>query len=321
LSSLPIPNPSSAAPPAPAALQLHPEDLLWSGLAFPVLSEEELARQRAALGDRVHFHQGVWWEQARPFFCMPCAPLARLDQSLARPALRHSLLGFTHLALPGTPANGRRQMIAAENVSRYSIATLSRKRRSLVRKALSYLQIRPIERLDDLLTDGYAVYVSWHQRNGWGCNRSDRAAYSAWITRAFSQPRRLSIGVYRGDRLVAFSLTLAVGNVAEPSFLASHTDALDFLPNDALFHAILCISRQTPGIDSVDFGPVAAKPTLNEFKLHYATLKSIPSYTWVNPLLRPLFARWTRHRYPWLHLPGATESPKALATESLDPVS
>ena len=212
-------------------------------------------------------------------------------------------------------------MIVADNVSRYSIATLSRKRRSLVRRALSNLQVRPIARLDNLLTDGHDVYVTWHQRNGWGRDRSDRAAYSAWISRAYSQPRRLSIGVYRGDRLVAFSLTLAVGNVVEPSFLASHTDALDFLPNDALFHAILSIARQTPGIDSVDFGPISAKPTLNEFKLHYATVKTIPSFTWVNPLVRPLFARWTRLRYPWLHLPGATESQKALATESLDPVS
>ncbi len=252
---------------------------------------------------------------------MPCAPLARLDQRLAWPALRHSLLGFTCLALPGTPANGCRQMIVAENVSHYSIATLSRKRRSLVRRALSNLQVRPIERLDDLLNDGYGVYVTWHQRNGWGRDRSDRAAYSAWITRAYSQPRRLSIGVYRGDRLVAFSLTLAVGNVVEPSFLASHTDALDFLPNDALFHAILCISRQTPGIDSVDFGPVSAKPTLNEFKLHYATVKTIPSFTWVNPLVRPLFAHWTRNRYPWLHPAGTSKSSKSLATDSLEVVS
>ena len=316
-----IPNSDSLALPVSDPVELLPEDRLWSGLSLPVLSADELARRRAALGNRIHFHQGVWWRQIRPFFCMPCSPLGRLDHTLARPALHHSLVGFTHLALPGTPANGCRQVIVAEGVSRYSIRTLSRKRRSLVRKALSLLQVRPIERLEDLLADGYRVYLSWRQRNGWGRNRSDRAAYLTWMTRAFGQPKRLSLGVFRGNRLVAFSLMFAVGNVADPSFIASHTDALPFLPNDALFHAILSIARQTPGIETVDFGPVAAKPTLNEFKLHYATVESLPSYTWINPLLRPLFARWSRRRLPWLHSSVASRSPQILPAQTTDAVS
>ena len=199
-------------------------------------------------------------------------------------------------------------MILAENVSRYSIRTLSGKRRSLVRKALSNLDVRPIARLDDLLTDGYSVYASWHQRNGWGCDRTNRSAYSAWIACAYNQPKRLSLGVYRKGHLVAFALMLAVGNIADPSFIASHSDALSYFPNDALFHAILSIARQTPGIELVDFGPVAAKSSLNEFKLHYAAVKCLPSFTWVNPIIRPFFSRWTRRRYPWLHPPNISQN-------------
>ena len=40
---------------------LEPEDQLWSGIQFDVVEEEDLARQQAVGGDRVHQHDGVWW--------------------------------------------------------------------------------------------------------------------------------------------------------------------------------------------------------------------------------------------------------------------
>jgi len=308
VNSLPLLGGSFPAPAALDGLILQPEDCLWPGLTLPILSNGEFAALRAALGQRVHFHDGVWWEQFRPLFCLPCSPLAMIPTNRERPAPHHSCLGFTHLVPPGYPSNGSRQMIVAQNIPRYSIATLSRKRRTIVRRALSNLQVRPIKRLDDLLTDGYNVYVSWHRRNGWGRYRASRAKYAAWISRAYSQPKRLALGAFHRNGLVAFCLMQAVGSVADPTFIASHTLALPLFPNDALFHAILTIARQSPGIESADFGPVSAKPTLNDFKLHYASLKTFPSYTWINPLVRPFIARWIQRRYPWLHPSGPRKS-------------
>jgi hypothetical protein len=97
-------------------------------------------------------------------------------------------------------------------------------------------------------------------------------------------------------------LPSATHHVASPAFVASHTDFLRLGPNYALFHAFLCIARQTPGVQIAEFGPLCAKSSLNNFKLKFGKLIKFPSYTHINPLIRPFVANWLRVRYPWLGL-------------------
>ena len=205
-----------------------------------------------------------------------------------------------HVAALGTPSNGIYRAIIREDLSNYTIRSLSRDRRHAVRRALGNLGVRQVENLGELLTDGYEVYVSWRQRVQWGRDKSERAAFEAWICREFRQPKSFVLGAYSGNKLVAFMLPKVVGNLATPSYVASHSDFLLCLPNDALFHAFLCIARQTPGVATACFGPVSSKASLDQFKMHYGSIEEFPSYTWINPLVRPMFNKWIRPRYPWL---------------------
>jgi len=277
------------------------EDLLWSGLRFTVTDEEEFAREQEAAGDRVHLHDGVWWRDMRYGFCQPCFCFRELDHRQARPNLARSPAGYMHPAAAGSPVNSIYRLIVREGMQQYSLQQVeSRKKRTAVRAGLSQLDVRPVTNLEDLLGDGYGVYASWRERTAWGTNKSQRSVYEAWITNAFRRPKRTVLGAYQKNKLVAFMLPAAVLNVAFISYIASHTDALPAYPNDALYHAFLCVARQTPGIEMAQMGPVSSKPTLDKFKLQYGSVKEIPSYMWINPAVRVLLGRRMAQRYPWL---------------------
>lgn len=286
--------------PAAAAPQLDREDQLWAGLSFPVLTEQSLALGQLAIGDTVHFHQGVWWLQARPLFCTPCFPYAQIDHRTARPNLIRGFAGFTHLSLPHTPSNGAYSALVRESVSTYSLRSLPTDRRTKLRKALMYLDVRIVDNTHELLTDGFEVYQSCHQRIGWGRDKTARAPFEAWIVRAYQRQGRVVLGAYYQNKLVAFMLPYVVGNIAVQSYVASHSAFLKYRPNEAIIHAFLSIARQTAGVEMVDFGPVSSKTSLDSFKRHFGTIKHFRSYTWLNPLLRMTMKHWLRSRYPWL---------------------
>jgi hypothetical protein len=204
-----------------------------------------------------------------------------------------------HLAADGTQANGIYRAIVRENPARYSISSFSKDRRYFIRRGLEHFNVRPVERVEDLLKDGYDVYASWSRRTGWATGQESQK-FNAVISRCFQQSRCLALGAYIGNKLAAFVLPCRVGNVVMVSFLASHSDHLKCFPNDALFHSLLSIARQSTGVDVVFFSGMSIAPSQNAFKLHYGTIKQFPSYTWINPVMRPIFDKWVRPRYPSL---------------------
>jgi hypothetical protein len=282
--------------------KLSREDLLWAGLTLTVFTEEELARQRTSTGDKVHFHRGVWWEQLRSSFCLPTQIYTQVNHRESWPRAVDAILGFMHLASPDSPSNSDYRSIARDGIGRYSIQSLSMKTRYHCRQALARVDVRPVERMDEFISDGHEVYKSWHQRVQWGRDKSDRGRFEAWILSVFRRSENTVLGAYLNNKLIGFMLPHATGSTAFMAFVASHSDYLKYRPNDALNHAFLTIARQTPKVEIADFGPLSRKRSLNEFKLHYGAVKQSPSYVWINPLIRPIVARWLARRYPWLGL-------------------
>jgi Acetyltransferase (GNAT) domain len=287
---------------APAtSVELAPEDQLWSGLAFEVMEKSEMPAQHTAGGDQVHYHRGVWWKQLNRCFCMPCSLFEDVDPRESWPDPRHALAGYLHLSPPGTESNATYPAIVNDQVKHYSVKRLASKRKSgMIRGALGNVAVQPVS-VGQLLRYGYEVYWSWHHRVAWGRDRTE-ASFREWILRASGNPKRMVLGAFVEEKLVAFMLPYATGRVVAPSFLASHTDYLKYRPNDVLYHAMLCIARQTPGITMADFGPLCSKATLNEFKLRFGNLREFPAYAIVHPFLRLFAAERMRLRYPWLVL-------------------
>jgi hypothetical protein len=279
--------------------ELAAEDQLWPGLRFEVLTTSELPAQHSAGGDQVHYHRGVWWRQVNPFFCLPCSTFQLIDPSESWPEWHRSLAGYMHLSATGTASNATFRAIVNDDVKNYSINTLNSKRNIRdVRRAVSNVEVSPIDR-DILLHQGRRVHDSWRQRVGWGQDRSGER-FVDWVECVCDRPKRMNLGAFVGGELVAFMLPFATGNVVRIAFTASHTDFLKFRPNDALYHALLCIARQTPGITVAHFGAVSGKPTLNDFKLRFGWIREFPAYTKLNPLLKILAGERMYQRYPWL---------------------
>jgi len=279
---------------------LEPEDQLWRGIQFEVVDEEELARQQAAGGDRVHRHDGVWWRELKFGFYQPCFSYAQVDHRVACPHRFRAMTGFMHVAAPGSPSNLNFRTLVREKIPEYCLQGLGKWRRRTVRKVLARLEVRPVEHLEDLLGPGYEIYVSWHTRVRWGADKTRRSDYKAWITRVFHSPRQMVLGAYNKGNLVAFMLPKAVRHVVTPSFVASHTEALSDSPNDALYHAFLSIARQTPGVTMAGFGPLSKKESLDTFKLAYCQIREEPGYVWLNPILNVFAGDRLRNRYPWI---------------------
>ena len=287
-----------------AQLQLLPEDLQWAGISFERLSQEEFAAQLQQNNERVRFYRGGWWKEARSYFWLPCFDLAEFDHRLTRPPLGGTLGGYMHVAARGTPSNGYYPAIVCQDVQSYSISKLSKDRRYKVRNALKQLTVRIIDSLDELLMNGYEVYVSCRERIQWGADKTDRGSFETWIRNSFCYGNRLALGVYFGDKLVGLRHPYVIDNVATSSYIVSHSDYLKYFPNDALNHAFLCIARQTPGVHRAFFGPISSKKSLDKFKLEYATVEYYPSYMWINPALKPFLASRLASRYPWLGYQG-----------------
>jgi hypothetical protein len=286
------------------APDLAPEDQLWPGLTFPIMEKFEMPAQHTAGGDRVHYHRGVWWKQLNRFFCMPCSLFEEVDPREAWPDPRHALAGYLHLCPPEAENNATYPSIVNDEVKRYSVKGLASKRKAgMIRGAVGNIAVQTVS-VDELVRCGYEVYISWHKRVSWGRDRT-RESFADWVRRACSSPKQMVLGAFVGGELVAFMLPYATGAVVAPSFLASHTDYLKYRPNDVLYHAMLCIGRQTPGITMADFGPLCSKPTLNEFKLRFGRLREFPAYARINPLLRVFAGERMRLRYPWLSIKAA----------------
>lgn len=282
---------------------LAAEDLMWSGLSFEIIETSEMPKQHQGVGDEVHYHRGVWWVQLNRWFCMPCSTFETIDPDRSWPKWQNCTVGYMHLCSPESRSNSTYRAIVNDAVSSYCLQSLgSRDNIRGVRRALNKVEVRVVA-VDILLEEGRDVYESWHQRVGWGKTRS-RESFKYWIRRACSLPKRMSLGAFVEGKLVAFMLPYATGNIICTSFIASHTESLKFRPNDALFHAVLCIARQTPGITMVDFGPLSSKPTLNNFKLRFGKIREFPAYIRINRLLIAIAAKNLRDRYPWLDING-----------------
>ena len=283
--------------------QYATEDLLWEGLTFPVMSAEEIPAQHASGGDKVHYHHGVWWKQLNRFFCMPCSTYREIHPHESWPNPSYARAGYMHLCPEDVESNATYPAIVNDDVKNYSVKRLASKRKSgMIRAAVAEVKVRPVS-ADELIRDGHDVYVSWRQRTRWGRDRSGDA-FAVWVTRVCSSPKRLVLAAFVGEKMAAFMLPYATGHVVTPSFLASHSDFLAHRPNDVLYHAMLCIARQTPEITMANFGPLCSKESLNEFKLRFGRLREFPAYARLHPLLRLFAGERMRVRYPWLIVKG-----------------
>lgn len=160
-------------------------------------------------------------------------------------------------------------------------------------RALAAFRIKPVTELQDLLGNGYDVYLDWERRIGdERLTSSYRGSFDRWMTSVFARPYGMILGAYSGDRLVAFMTSYAAGGFANCSKIFGHSEFNPQTPSSALLYSFVKIASNNPEIRRVWHGLHHTNPSLQRYKSVMGfDLVSYPAYIKLRAGIRPL-AQW-----------------------------
>jgi hypothetical protein len=240
-----------------------------------------------------HFASGIWWRKVKPFFYQPADVMTRISPHAAVPNPWLALGGYYHLVPSGEDTNG---VVVANEISDlegYSLDSVKKKKKTRIQRALATLRIQRVTDLQDLLNDGYRVYMDWDNRTAnVRVHRSDSERFRQWITRSLAHPHLLILGAYYEDRLIAFLMARAVGGTAniEKSFSLSEFNHQS--PMTALTYAYVKICAKSPGVHRAWSGLRSMKESLEQYKTELGFQHvSYPAFIHLRSAIRP-FVRW-----------------------------
>lgn len=265
-----------------------------SSIQLHNMTVDELAEAEKMMGTRLHYSDGVWWRQVKPFFYLPANFMTQVVPRQSRPKPWLALGGYYHMVPAGAPSNGAIVTNEIADPANYGLLSLQAKKRQQVRRLLTQFRIARVERLNDLLTDGFRIYQDWEKRKKPRVKRSNPAVFEQWVTRLFHHPHQLILGVYDQNRMVAFLTAEAVDGVANATEFFSDSSYARLAPSVALRYAYAKIATQTPGITKVCDGFRSLIDSLENLKallgfqhVSYPTFISMPQV--FRPLVRLLF--------------------------------
>ncbi len=287
------------------------------------LSEQEYVEQNPQLFRRLHFHDGVWWDQIYPGFARPAFKFRALVPRTVRPARSQSWLGYSHFVSETGQGNGavRYMVLAGDDLRDFGMARLDSKKRNQVRKGLKCCEVRDMSDLESCLEDAREVCVSHAQRGA-----SSRKAFHAspdffrnqadtWrmqMRRDFAGGGRSWYGAWHEGRLIAYLVTLQVEDTVLVEKMKLHTDFLAFCPSDALyFHVLSRIAQDSACLRVINSSP--QRPGLDRFKEQFL-FKATPLPQYVsNPAAYRLAMRAMALRNKWVEFRRARREQQAAA--------
>jgi len=259
------------------------------------MTTEELVEAEKMMGRRLHYSEGTWWKQVKPFFYLPANFMTRVVPQQCRPKPWVALGGYYHMVPTGAPRNGAIVINEILDPSSYGLNSLQAKKRQQMRRLLAQFRIARVERLNDLLTDGFRIYRDWEKRKNPRIKRSNPAVFEKWITRLFHHPHQLILGAYDQSRLAAFLTAEAVEGVANATELFTDSSYAKTAPSVALRYAYAKIAAQSPGIYKVCDGFRSMVESLERIKLLLG-FQHVPYPAFIN--VRSFFRPWVRLLLP-----------------------
>lgn len=254
------------------------------------LTELEYVKQQISLGRRLHFHDGVWWEQQGPFYCRPAFRFKKIVPGTARPGMLRRWMPYSHAVPERKMANRMLTYYAITRpaLTQYDVGLLGSNKRKAVRRGISRCDIRILraEELSRYKEDFREAVVSQavrQQQDGFGLPPSYYAAhFEEWwqaTVRLFTLPGRDVWGAFVSGKLIAYYDVLRVEEVANFEVMKVNTDYYTCYPVDGLYHTMICAYRDDPRCEMIlNGGP--SKASLDAFKeLHQFKLTDIPIYT------------------------------------------
>lgn len=240
-----------------------------------MLTEAEFVEQQRSLGRRIHEHDGVFWEEVRPFYCKPAFIHKSFAPGGAKPACLRSLLGYSHQV--NTFEQGNRLvtfMVLERNaLDSFDLQKLPARKRTYVRRSLEHCAIQPISDIEAHLERMREINASQavRQEKGAGAETPARRYIEEadnWRTqmrREFSLKGREWWGAFVDSVLAAYLRTYQVDGVRVIQHAKADTEYLKYHPMDALYYTVLSkAAADTACHRIVNGGPLHT--SLNHFK-------------------------------------------------------
>jgi len=254
------------------------------------LTELEYVEQEKSLGRRLHFNDGVWWEQQGPLYCRPAYRFKKIVPGKAKPGTLRRWLPHSHVVPERAVANRTLTYyaITRPSLSQYAIETLGASKRKSVRRGISRCDVRIMEpgeldRHKDDVREIALMQATRQQRDGFGLPPKyyDDHFEDWWRdqTRTYRLPGRDLWGAFISGKLVGYLLVELVEEVADFTAGKCNTEYSACCPWDALYYKAICALRDDPRCEMlVNGGP--CKASLAAFKeQHLFRLTDVPVFT------------------------------------------
>jgi hypothetical protein len=258
-----------------------------------LIAEADFAAEERRLGRGVHECGGVWWATVQPFYCKPVNEFRQIARGAARPALAKSLLGYSHQvpSLEGANRSVTHMVLEGEDLGQFGIGRLRGSKRNQVRKGLSLCEVRPIRDLDTFLERMRAINIAQArrienlgERGGFLPSKHYESHAEQWrreTRREFTHRGKQWWGAFHGDLLVAYLVSVEIGDVKMIGAVKSDPAGLQFCPVDALYFTVLeAAGRDAECNQVVNGGPGGERPGLTHFKEQFLfRQKPVPYFT------------------------------------------
>ncbi len=259
-----------------------------SAIRLHNMTIEEMAEADRQAGERLHFSDGVWWREVKPFFYLAANFMTRIVPQDAKPKPWLALGGYYHMVPQGVTANGAIVTNEVSNPAAYQLEALRANKRREIRRALAHFRICRVEKLSDLLGRGYHIYLDWRRKTKDAPGKLSRGAFSRWISDNFHHPYRLILGAYVEDKLVAYQIIDAVDGVANIWRTFSDSSFHSLTPRSALNYAYVRICAQHGQIVKACDGFRSLKDSLERYKLELGFRHvTYPAFIALRSVLRP----------------------------------
>lgn len=257
------------------------------------MTAQEYVDARRAAGFRLHYHDGMWWENDRWGYCKPAILYERADIGTQAPSWRRCAIGYSHRVREGEPNSGEwlSVIMRQPQISQVSLDAVEGKRRNCIRKGLRCCQVALISDLAPYRNDMTEIAISTAIRNGRGfpADYYRRENDRWWDSVRRMAPYTEFWGALHEGHMIAYLAIHVAGHRAIIDGAKSMTEHLNQCPNDALVYTFLESCRERGTVEEIFYGGWSSdKPTLNRFKESFGfSVEKIPFlrrmvFGWIN---------------------------------------
>lgn len=210
--------------------------------------------------------RGIYWYCIKPGFAWPLNFFRELDVESGGYLSGRLLLGM-QWPVPEAQADSKVWMNVARDIGGYDLGRVDADKRRAIRKGFKNLELSTCNPADPVVAaQACEVWNSHVKRTGWNTLMAAADFAASWAELADWPGTTVLTARNRADgSLCAWLIARVFDNVVYLDTLASHTDRLDFRPNDAIVFGTVA-SAAAAGVQHAHYSLKSSVTSLEAFK-------------------------------------------------------